>query len=157
MSFAYFLVGLFICAEDVFCHVTSISDGDALEQGSTVEFSKSWDNSKNKYRAENVKGGITGGPAYGGGGGGGGGRGGGGQEVRPGDWVCPDSGCAEHNFASRDVCRRCPERKPADGGRMPEQSRGGYGGDRGGGYDDRRGGGRDRYDDRRGGGGYDDR
>eukprot|EP00729_Bicosta_minor_P024163 gene24163-30534_t len=51
----------------------------------------------------------SGGPAYGGFGGGGGGRGGGGQEVRPGDWVCPDSGCAEHNFASRDVCRRCPE------------------------------------------------
>ena len=145
------------CAEDIFCHVKSITDGDALEQGSTVEFTKNWDNTRGKFRAENVKGGITGGPAYGGGssflGGGGG------QEVRPGDWVCPRDDCSEHNFASRDVCRKCPEEKPADGGRMPEQRGGGGGGGGGRGYDrydDRRGGGgRDRYDDRRGG--YDDR
>ena len=146
------------CAEDVFCHVSAISDGDALEQGSTVEFAKSWDNTKGKFRAENVSGGITGGPAYGGGGGSSFmGGGGGGQDVRPGDWVCPVESCAEHNFAARDVCRRCPENKPADGGRMPEQRQGGYQGGGGGrgGYDDR-GGGRDRYDDRRGGG-YDDR
>ena len=41
-------------------------------------------------------------------------------EFRSGDWVCPQTNCQNHNFASRDVCRMCHERKPAqkdsDGG-----------------------------------------
>eukprot|EP00729_Bicosta_minor_P004494 gene4494-32569_t len=43
----------------------------------------------------------------------------GGNEGRPGDWVCPDSRCAELNFAFRDVCRQCPKRKPADNSQTP--------------------------------------
>ena len=27
------------------------------------------------------------------------------QEVRPGDWRCPE--CSAHNYASKDACYRC--------------------------------------------------
>ena len=32
--------------------------------------------------------------------------------MRPGDWICPDSNCSNLNFASRMVCRRCPITRP---------------------------------------------
>lgn len=45
---------------------------------------------------------------------------GGQYEFRSGDWVCPKKTCKNHNFASRDVCRMCHEKKPVrrdgDGG-----------------------------------------
>ena len=44
---------------DLFCHSTGITDGDVLVAGSVVEFSKQYDASKGKYRAENVTGGST--------------------------------------------------------------------------------------------------
>jgi hypothetical protein len=51
-----------------------------------------------------------------------------GGNVRPGDWMCPRPDCRNHNFASRDVCRMCPEPRPMGGGGAP----GGYGGQQGG-------------------------
>ena len=70
--------------EDLFCHFSSIKDGNCLVEGSRVEFLKSFDERKGKSRAEDVTGGSEeqrggGGGGYGGfGGGGGGGYGGGG-------------------------------------------------------------------------------
>ena len=43
--------------EDVFCHVTSITDGNYLKEGSAVKYTLSYDDRKGKYRAENVTGG----------------------------------------------------------------------------------------------------
>ena len=69
---------------DLFCHFSSIKDGNCLVEGSRVEFLKSFDERKGKSRAEDVTGGSEeqrggGGGGYGGfGGGGGGGYGGGG-------------------------------------------------------------------------------
>ena len=88
-------------------------------------------------------------------------RSGGRDNVKPGDWPCPS--CRVNNFARRDVCFRCGERKPYDGGggggggAHPSPSRlshapqksplkllfAGYDRGGGGGYD--RGGGGDRY------------
>mmetsp|Transcript_12290 Transcript_12290/g.30605 ORF Transcript_12290/g.30605 Transcript_12290/m.30605 type:complete len:193 (-) Transcript_12290:317-895(-) len=64
--------------EDLFCHYSSITDGGALEEGSKVWYTKSYDDRKGKDRAENVTGGIpeSRGPPGGGFGGGGGGGGG---------------------------------------------------------------------------------
>ncbi|KAH8095840.1 hypothetical protein JL720_3172 [Aureococcus anophagefferens] len=74
--------------DDLFCHVSQITDGNALSEGATVHFVKVFDERRGKDRAEQVTGGITaqdgggggyGGAAAGGGGGyGGGGYGGGG-------------------------------------------------------------------------------
>jgi len=66
--------------EDVFCHFSSIEDGNMLREGDTVYFVKRYDDRKGKDRAENVTGGIQGDDRGGGGGfgGGGGGYGGGG-------------------------------------------------------------------------------
>eukprot|EP00327_Prymnesium_parvum_P034972 CAMPEP_0195613902 /NCGR_PEP_ID=MMETSP0815-20121206/11664_1 /TAXON_ID=97485 /ORGANISM="Prymnesium parvum, Strain Texoma1" /LENGTH=275 /DNA_ID=CAMNT_0040754137 /DNA_START=335 /DNA_END=1166 /DNA_ORIENTATION=- len=44
--------------EDLFCHYSSITDGGALEEGSKVWYTKSYDDRKGKDRAENVTGGI---------------------------------------------------------------------------------------------------
>ena len=68
--------------EDLFCHFSSIEDGNALREGATVSFVKKYDERKGKDRAENVTGGISeergggGGGGFGGGGFGGGGGGG---------------------------------------------------------------------------------
>jgi len=81
--------------EDLFCHYSSIEDGNALEVDAPVEFVKVYDERKGKERAEQVTGGITtdnngppppraggfGGPPMGGGFGGGYGGGGGGRGV----------------------------------------------------------------------------
>jgi cold shock CspA family protein len=71
-------------SEDIFCHHSQINGGNALVQGTTVFYVKSYDDSKGKDRATDVDGGITedfrsggGGGGYGGGGGGYGGGGGG--------------------------------------------------------------------------------
>lgn len=45
--------------EDIFCHATSITDGNCLKEGSPVTYTLSFDDRKGKYRAENVTGGIT--------------------------------------------------------------------------------------------------
>jgi cold shock CspA family protein len=47
-------------SDDVFCHFSSISDGNQLREGSEVSFEKVFDDRKGKYRAENVTGGIQG-------------------------------------------------------------------------------------------------
>lgn len=60
--------------EDVFCHFSSITDGNALAGGSEVYFTKTYDDRKGKDRAENVTGGINADTHGGGGFGGGGGR-----------------------------------------------------------------------------------
>merc|ERR1719424_2485979 len=44
--------------EDLFCHFSSIEDGNALREGSEVFFVKQYDERKGKERAEQVKGGI---------------------------------------------------------------------------------------------------
>ena len=62
--------------EDLFCHFSSIEDGNALEQGSTVQFIKEFDERKGKERATKVAGGIQEERGGGGGGGYGGGYGG---------------------------------------------------------------------------------
>jgi cold shock CspA family protein len=72
--------------EDIFCHSSCIDDGNALREGTTVHYSKEYDESKGKDRAKQVVGGVQedrrpppgGGGGYGGGGYGGGGYGGGG-------------------------------------------------------------------------------
>ena len=66
--------------EDLFCHFSSIIDGNALNEGGAVEYEAGIDDRSGKSRAENVTGGITrdrdqGGGGFGGGGGGGGGGG----------------------------------------------------------------------------------
>merc|ERR1711934_1342856 len=45
--------------EDLFCHVSSIEDGNMLREGDTVEYEKVFDDRKGKYRAEKVTGGTT--------------------------------------------------------------------------------------------------
>jgi cold shock CspA family protein len=45
-------------SEDVFCHFSSITDGDQLSEGARVEFKKVYDERRGSYRAENVTGGI---------------------------------------------------------------------------------------------------
>merc|ERR1712087_114878 len=46
-------------SEDLFCHRTSIEDGDCLIEGAQVWFVKGWDDRKNKEKAEQVTGGST--------------------------------------------------------------------------------------------------
>ena len=43
--------------EDVFCHYSSISDGGFLEVNDKIEFNKTFDDRKGKFKAENVTGG----------------------------------------------------------------------------------------------------
>jgi len=112
--------------EDVFCHLSAITDGNALEDGKEVQYENVYDDRKGKYHAVNVTGGVqeqSKRPS-------GGGRGGGSDVEMCGDFKL--------GRCFRDHCR---------------YSHGDGGGDRGGGggY----GGGGDRYDDRRGGGGGD--
>ena len=65
--------------EDVFCHVSAITDGNMLRGGDKVEFRIEYDEQRQKHRAAGVVGGTrdegggVGGGGYGGGGGGGGG------------------------------------------------------------------------------------
>ncbi|KAG0223041.1 hypothetical protein BGW42_006161 [Actinomortierella wolfii] len=78
---------------------------------------------------------LSGGPGgpQGGGGYGGGGMGGGGgasAPMKPGDWICPNSQCAYHNFAKRISCARCNTLAPAG---QPSNVGGGAGGNMGGG------------------------
>jgi len=44
--------------DDVFCHFSAITDGAALEEGSTVWYTKCFDDHRGKDRAENVSGGV---------------------------------------------------------------------------------------------------
>ena len=45
--------------EDLFCHYSSIDDGNCLKEGDKVWFVKQYDDRKGKYRAEQVTGGCT--------------------------------------------------------------------------------------------------
>ena len=45
-------------SEDIFCHRTSVMDGDCLVEGARLAYTKGWDDRKNKERAENVTGGA---------------------------------------------------------------------------------------------------
>lgn len=53
--------------EDVFCHSSSIKDGNSLPEGGKVEYRSVYDERKGKYYAEDVTGGITESPRRGGG------------------------------------------------------------------------------------------
>jgi len=64
--------------DDIFCHVSGITDGNCLVPGAVVDFIKEFDERKGNYRAEGLTGGSTG--AVGGGGAGGGAGGGYGQQ-----------------------------------------------------------------------------
>ena len=44
-------------SEDIFCHRTSIEDGDCFIEGAPLAYIKGWDDRKNKERAEQVTGG----------------------------------------------------------------------------------------------------
>ncbi|GBG32981.1 Hypothetical Protein FCC1311_092072 [Hondaea fermentalgiana] len=44
---------------------------------------------------------------------------GGAQSFRPGDWMCENPACRNHNFASRDSCQRCKMPRPAGAGGPP--------------------------------------
>ena len=35
-------------------------------------------------------------------------------EARPGDWVCPNPGCRNHNFSWRPDCKKCGAPKPGE-------------------------------------------
>ena len=63
--------------EDLFCHVSAITDGNVLREGDTVEYQAEYDERKGKYRAIEVTGGRKEED--------GGGRGGGGGYDRGGD------------------------------------------------------------------------
>jgi len=45
--------------DEVFCHFSSIQDGNALREGDRVEYEGRYDSRKGKHRAENITGGIT--------------------------------------------------------------------------------------------------
>lgn len=45
--------------EDIFCHFSSIEDGNILTEGAPVSFVKQWDDRKGKERAEKVTGGSS--------------------------------------------------------------------------------------------------
>ena len=67
--------------DDIFCHHSAITDGNALEEGSKVRYDAGEDERNGKARASNLTGGCTmprdmGGDRFGGGGYGGGGGGG---------------------------------------------------------------------------------
>lgn len=70
--------------EDLFCHFSVIEDGNALVEGTEVQFVKEFDDRKGKDRATKVTGGTT--ESRGGGGGGGGFGGGGGGLGGGGEW-----------------------------------------------------------------------
>merc|ERR1719198_2714469 len=61
--------------DDIFCHFSAITDGNALSAGAVVHFYKGFDEMKGKDRADEVIGGFQ--EEWNGGGGGRGGRGGG--------------------------------------------------------------------------------
>ena len=63
--------------KDVFVHVSAITDGNALKEGSEVEFDVRYEQDKGKFRAENLKGGFQDENRRGGGDSGGDGRRGG--------------------------------------------------------------------------------
>mmetsp|Transcript_2256 Transcript_2256/g.2883 ORF Transcript_2256/g.2883 Transcript_2256/m.2883 type:complete len:199 (+) Transcript_2256:216-812(+) len=46
--------------EDVFCHISSIKDGNMLKEGEKVEYEVHYDERRGKDRAENVTGGFQG-------------------------------------------------------------------------------------------------
>mmetsp|Transcript_6042 Transcript_6042/g.10996 ORF Transcript_6042/g.10996 Transcript_6042/m.10996 type:complete len:154 (+) Transcript_6042:132-593(+) len=109
--------------ENVFCHVTSLLDGDgSVRDGDEVIYDVEWDDRKGKERAKQVE--AVGGrrkrrsrsgsrsrsrsrsrrrspPPRRGGGGGGPPN----VERRPGDWDCPQ--CGAMVFASKDECFKC--------------------------------------------------
>merc|ERR1712160_28776 len=133
-------------SEDVFCHFSSITDGNCLEEGSKIDFEKVWDDRKGKYRAEGVTGGFT--------------------QDRPSGGGSQECFDFQKGRCDRGSACRFSHSGGGGGGGGDRYGGGGGGGDRYGGggggdrYDDRRGGGGDRYDDRRGGGDrdrYDDR
>jgi hypothetical protein len=67
-------------------------------------------------------------------------------DMKPGDWICPNEGCKNHNFARRTMCFKCSAPRPAGLGDMPRSPARDYSGGGGGG-----GGG---YGGGYGGGGY---
>jgi cold shock CspA family protein len=57
--------------DDVFCHVSVLTDGNCLREGDTVEYEVVYDDRKGKYRADKVTGARTEREEFRGGGGGG--------------------------------------------------------------------------------------
>merc|ERR1712072_733995 len=45
-------------SEDIFCHVSAITDGSSWREGAQLEFERVFDDRKGKYRAEKVSGGC---------------------------------------------------------------------------------------------------
>ena len=58
-DFAATKANLVSCIEDVFCHVSAITDGNALPEGQKVSYDVSYDERRQKYRAANVTGGTN--------------------------------------------------------------------------------------------------
>jgi len=133
--------------DDLFCHFSSIEDGNALEDGAQVEFVKIYDETKGKERAEQVTGGITqdrGGFGSGGGYGDGGSFGGSGTFQSGGGFgggrkrgICFD--WQKGDCQRGDQCRFAHEGTGGSG--YSGSGGGGYGGGCGGGYSSGGGGG----------------
>ena len=100
-------------SEDLFCHFSAITDGNALSEGAEVEYTRGWDDRKQGFRATDVTGGTQ--EDRGGGGGGGGGFGGGAPTQTHRGFSGPPAGDRQRGIAQRWNERGFGFIKPQDG------------------------------------------